>query len=139
MINRRSKPNALLIELVIVLLFFSLSVAVILQLFVAAHEKSVRGSVDSQATMMAEDVADRFYASDLKAADFFTEDGWTKADGAYEKGGEAEGRALRFIVTGETERTEAGALDAYTLAVYDGMAEIAALPVVRYVPGEGTP
>ena len=139
MISRRSKPNAILIELVIVLLFFSLSAAVILQLFMAAHEKSVRGDVNSEALMMAEDLADRFYVSPLEAQAFFAQDGWSAADGGFEKVGEAGSRSLRFAISGETRDTQVGALDDYLLAVYDGEMEIVALPVLRYAPREVTP
>lgn len=138
-VNKRTKPNALLIELVIVLLFFSLSASVILQLFVATHDKSLRSRVDSAAMAMAEDLADRFYTSDLDAEAFFAADGWRAVDGSRERDVQIEQRNLRFVVSGAQTVAAAGVLDDLTLSVYDGDLNTITLAIARYRGGEVRP
>jgi len=133
-----SKPNALLIELLIVLLFFALSAVVILQVFMGARDKSVRSGVDSAALMTAEDIAERLYASNLDAENFFVEDGWMVADG-HSKEIQVAGRDIRYVVRIETAKEQAGYLEEATLTAYDGDREVLTLPIIRYMPGEEAP
>ncbi len=137
--KKAGKPNSLLIELVIVLLFFSLSASVILQLFVATHDKSVRSRVDSAAMTMAEDLADRFYVSELNADAFFLADGWQQSEGTQQRSVLVEGRTLRFVVSGENTATAAGTLNDLKLNVYDGELTVLTLPIARYRSGEVRP
>ena len=74
--NSTRKPNAMLIELVIVILFFAISAGIILQLFVAASDRSGQSATDSNALLMTEDVAERFVASKLPVDEFFAALGW---------------------------------------------------------------
>lgn len=134
--NKAGKPNALLIELVIVLLFFSLSAAVILQLFIGAHDKSVRSSTDSVAIIMAEDMAERFLASDLTADAFLTAEGFTLAEGAYILSTQADGRSIQMVAEPSRQEGMAGNLDEVTLTVCDGDLTILTIPVSRYLPKE---
>ncbi len=134
--KKAGRPNAMLIELIIVLLFFSLSAAIILQVFVATHNKSVRSKVDSAALMMAEDLADRFYVSELDTETFFAAAGWKSVDGRHERQLKVENRALLFVIGGEHVETAAGMLDDLTITIYDGETEIVTLPMARYQPGE---
>lgn len=60
--DRKNRPNAFFIEIVIVLLFFSLSAAVILQLFVMAHNQSTRSREQSASVIKAQDIAEQFKA-----------------------------------------------------------------------------
>jgi len=126
-----------LIELVIVLLFFSLSAAVILQLFVAAHERSVRSEVASIGTLLAEDISGRFAVSELVAEDFFAEDGWTTDAAGYMREAWAGDNRLTMTAHGGTEKTPAGMLDQWTLTVFSGEDSIISVPMARYVPEEG--
>ncbi|MCL1963764.1 MAG: hypothetical protein FWF69_01715 [Firmicutes bacterium] len=157
MMKKVSRPNTLLLELVIVLLFFSLSACVILQLFVAAHDKSVRSVVGSWALMEAEDIAEKFAASQADKDTFFAQADWRPRGEGYERYVEANGRALLCLVAGETRNTPAGYLDDLTLTLYktqtppsgsgemprcitiDGEHPLVTLPLTRYRHGEGTP
>ncbi len=141
--KKAGKPNSLLIELVIVLLFFSLSASVILQLFVATHNKSTHSKVGSAALMLAEDLNDRFAVSDLAIETFLAASGWVPAEdgdaNAYVRTVNLEGRALEVAVTGAQQTSEAGVLDEYAIDVYDRGDVIIHLPMVRYSPREVTP
>jgi len=139
MMKKASKPNALLIELVIVLLFFSLSTAVILQLFVAAHDKSMKSGVGTEAMMISEDLAERFAVSSLEVHAFFEQEGWAPRDAGYEHGVKIGVRDLLYVVQGETKEGPAGSLDDFIMAVYDGDSTVLTIPLARYIPKEGTP
>lgn len=62
MIKKRSRVNVLLIEIVIVILFFSLSAAVTVQLFVAAHNRSRESRDVNQAMLHSQELAEVFLA-----------------------------------------------------------------------------
>lgn len=134
------RPNAMLIELVIVILFFALSAGIILQLFVAAHDRSAQNETDTAAMLMAEDFAERFAASRQPLDAFLEADGWAAQADARTKQVAREGATpLTLHLTGESEQAEAGTLDRLTLTIRDGGREAVTLPVSRYLPGEGTP
>lgn len=130
------RPNSLLVELVIVLFFFSLSTAVILQLFIAAHDKSVRDMTDSAATLMAEDYAERFAQSRMAAEKFLEENGFEREGDIYARAAEADGRSLRLTAQPAQENTGAGTLSTVDLTIFDGDTVAIRLPLSCYVPGE---
>ncbi len=66
---------AFLMELIVVILFFSLSTAVTLRLFVAAHEKERESTRLSDAVERAQDTAEQFRVKGI--ALFASSDGWT--------------------------------------------------------------
>ncbi len=84
--NNRS--NALLIELLIVLLFFMLSATVLLRLFAAARLQGEAAQELAEATLQAQNLAEMLYAAEdpeqMLQAEGFSEAGgiWTKEDGA---------------------------------------------------------
>ncbi len=135
---KTGKPNTLLIELVIVLLFFSLSAAVILQLFVATHDRQLRNEVESGATLLAEDISARFAASDLDAKVFFAADGWAETEGGYSRTTVVAGRTLTLSLEGAAEQTAAGKLDDFLLTILRDGERVVSLPLARYIPGEET-
>ena len=137
--NERRKPNAMLIELVIVILFFAISASIILQLFVAAHDRSVQSDVENTAVLTAEDIVERFAASSLGADAFFEDLGWIEEPNGYGLQTSVDGHTLRLVSTGSTEDTTAGTLDDLTLTIYDSDREVVSLPMVRYTPKEDTP
>ncbi len=138
--SKTGKPNSLLIELVIVLLFFSLSAVVILEVFVAAHDKSVGSVVGSEGTFMAEDLAERFYASSMDPEAFLLEEGFVKAgENLYAH----EARVNKYIITLSAavsrEQEPWGSLDTIELTLRFGNSAFLTVPAVRYMPKEGTP
>lgn len=138
--NGTRKPNAMLIELVIVILFFSISAGIILQLFVAANERGHQNDVDNTAMLLAEDVAERLAVSTQTLDAFFMGDGWVQKDDAYVRQESAyAGRRLQLTARGATEEREAGTLDSVELTIYDGDRAVLSMPVARYLPMEVTP
>lgn len=72
---KKSGSMAFLLELILVILFFSLSTAVTLRLFVAAHDKERDSSRLSDALECAQDTAERFRVQGTSMFD--PSDGWT--------------------------------------------------------------
>lgn len=128
------KRNAMLIELIIVILFFSISVSIVMQLFVASSIRSNQSQFDTAALFYAEDIAEQFAASDLPAADFLEDAGFAFASEAYTKAVDMDGAALVLRAECDSEDTGAGVLDSMLLTAHDGEREALVLPLRRYLP-----
>ena len=62
--SHKTKLNAFLVELVLVILFFALSCAVVVQLFASAHQTSMRSSRQTSALLQAQQLMESVQASD---------------------------------------------------------------------------
>ena len=62
---KHNQLNTLLMEILIVVLFFALCSTVILDVFVGAHNQSARAGAQADALTAAQSLADRLYAYDL--------------------------------------------------------------------------
>ena len=60
--QKKARPNSFFIEIIIVLLFFSLSAAVILQVFVSAHQKSTLSNEQNLSMVKAQELTEEFKA-----------------------------------------------------------------------------
>ena len=69
--TRLKQTNTFLVEIIIVILFFSLSVAVTLQLFVSAHADSTLSSEKNIALMRAQSVCEQIREADPGAPESF--------------------------------------------------------------------
>ncbi len=94
--------NTLLVELLIVILFFMLACTVLLQVFASARRQSARAEVLAAAVAKAQNAADTLYgASDAENALFQlgfdrTEDGFTLACEGFTLTAQAETQKTRF-------------------------------------------
>ena len=73
---KHNQLNTLLMEILIVVLFFALCSTVILDVFVGAHNQSARAGAQADALTAAQSLADRLYAADeredvLRQSGFF--------------------------------------------------------------------
>ena len=59
-----NRSNALLVELLIVVLFFMLSSTILLRVFSTAHQQNVRAGAITTALTEAQNVAEGLYAAD---------------------------------------------------------------------------
>lgn len=132
--KQNGRVNALLVELLIVVLFFMLASTTLMEIFGAAKQNSTRAGVRSEALMQAQNLAETLYGADApldKLADMgFVQgaDGWEKAEKLYS-----------LIVTCWEEATEAGLLRRMEVsALYQGE-NLFTLPADRYIPGEVQP
>lgn len=78
----RNRKNLLLLEMIIVLFFFSVSVVITLQVFAAAHGTSNENINTSNGLLHLQDWGDQLYASDDPLA-FLQGEGWEEEMGAY--------------------------------------------------------
>ncbi|MBQ9196447.1 MAG: hypothetical protein IJ157_04305 [Clostridia bacterium] len=84
-----NRSNALLVELLIVVMFFMLAATVLLQVFSAASDQGSKAGRVTQALVSAQNVAERLYAADAPETALvemgFTRQGniWTRDDGDY--------------------------------------------------------
>lgn len=137
--ERKGKTNAFFIEMILVILFFALSMAVVIQVFTAAHSRTVLSGDTSVALVKAQDVAEQFRAlaepeqplcflgntSNQVAITF--DSGWQKADG------ESTAYTLQALVT--SKDTGAGTLLCCVITVTraDGVI-LSELTASRYMP-----
>ena len=62
--KNKNKSNSLLVELLIVIMFFMLSGTVLIQVFAKAHELRERSARKMDALLFAQNTADTLYASE---------------------------------------------------------------------------
>ena len=131
---KRYQGNILLIELLIVILFFSLSQVVMVRVFASAHEKSYDSVQLRHALIACQDVAEQLSTSEnpdalLRRMDF------TGEDGSYFRCNE---KGFDIYVHCAQEETAAGTLLTSTITAQKNDNEILSLPVSLYVPKEGS-
>ena len=110
--KNHSHSNALLVELLIVVLFFMLASTVLLQLFTAARTQSLRAEELSEATHLAQNLAES-----------------CQADGSL---ADLPVSSLTASVESTSQQSESGTLTYYTVNIYSGDDLIYTLPSARY-------
>ena len=131
----KNRSNALLVELLIVVMFFMLASTVLLQVFSTAHNQISRAGIRTRALNEAQNVADRLYAARTQddegaaLADFgFTSD---------ESGAQAlEKDGYTLTVRFDSQAREAGNMRLYTVEAYQTDELLFTLPVARYEEGQ---
>ena len=133
--KKHSTANILLIELVLVILFFMLCVSTIVEMFGLARVKSAYAKASSSAVMTVENLEERLAAAtdagaELEKEGFVLEDGrWILRE---------EGYAITAVES--TEETEAGLLRTVTFSAEQKTGKtLFNLPVTNYIPGEVSP
>ncbi len=124
------KGNMLLIELVIVLLFFSLSQVAVVQVFAGAQRKAADSRVLYGALMAAEDVAERLCREPEPDA-ALTELGFMGENGIYILCDEA---GYDLYVSLHRLQQPAGQLITANLTARQGERELFSLPSAYYLP-----
>ena len=61
--RNRNRSNVLLVEILIAVLFFMLSAAVLVRVFVTSRNLTVRSGVEAKALVEAQNVAEALYAA----------------------------------------------------------------------------
>jgi hypothetical protein len=126
--------RAVLMELMIIVLFFALSSVIIVRLFAAAHQTSSQSAESAKLLQAAQTWADRLRASDDFTAEL-RDNGWNPAEGGFMLA--AGGGALSVTGLREEEGLR-GSLSACELSASILGREIFVLPIARYMP-EGEP
>ncbi len=130
-----NRSNALLVELLIVVMFFMLASTVLLQVFSTAHNQISRAGTRTRALNEAQNVADRLYtaktpededtalaslgfSSDESGAQVLEKDGYT------------------LTVRCDLQARKAGNMRLYTVEAYQTDELLFTLPVARYEEGQ---
>ena len=132
--NERSRANTLLIELLLVVFFFMLSAAILVQVFANAKLKSRTAKAINASMLDAQNIAEELYHTDdpdavLNAYGFTAQgDGWELHKDGY-----------LLKVTQHTETTDSGILRTYEISSAEGDNTLIMLPSTRFIPGEVSP
>ncbi|MBQ3373659.1 MAG: hypothetical protein IJG40_11060 [Oscillospiraceae bacterium] len=125
--NRNHQGNALLVELLIVVLFFMLASTVLLQLFASARSQGDKAEALTKAMGQAQNIADTLYAAeDMEAA--LEELGFSPEG---ERWVLPEGKCTASVVLA-CEETGAGAFTRYTVSILEGEEVLITLPGARF-------
>ena len=131
--QRRFRNGPVLMELIIVILFFALSASVILQVFAAGYGQSGRTRRLDGALVAAQDWAEQLSATD-DMEQLLLDGGWqVQEDGTLRLNG-PQGVTLTAVLS--EQKCETGMLYRARIVALDGEEEAFALPVANYVPGE---
>ena len=129
-----SRANALLVELLLVIFFFMISAAVLVQVFADAKLKSRTAHATNATMLEAQNIAEDLYAADDPDA-VLNAYGFTEKDGALIL--EKDGYFLK--VTVREQETESGLLKTYDVSGVEGDKTLLTLPSTRFIPKEVSP
>lgn len=119
--------NALLVELLIVVLFFMLSATVLLQVFSTARNQSVRAGTLIDALNETQNVADRLYAAwDMETA--LSELGFSRRENFWR----LDEGDYAITVTANQEAASNGTMARYEVRAIQNEDVLLTLPVARY-------
>ena len=122
-----NRSNALLVELLIVVLFFMLSATVLLQVFSTARSQSALAGKLIQASNAAQDTADRLYGAQ-DAESMLAEMGWTQENDLWRLPGDDFNLTVSFT----REQQPSGELVRYQVQAVSGGQTLVDLPGARY-------
>ena len=120
--KNHSHSNALLVELLIVVLFFMLASTVLLQLFTAARTQSLRAEELSEATHLAQNLTESCQAGGSLDSFPVSSDGRISFPGS----------SLTASVESTSQQSESGTLTYYTVNIFSGDDLIYTLPSAHY-------
>ena len=129
-----SRANALLVELLLVIFFFMISAAILVQVFADAKLKSRTAKATTASMLEAQNIAEDLYAAEdpdaVIAGYGFTAEGdnWVLQKDGY-----------TLQITLKTEETEGGVLRTYNVSGVEKGKTLLTLPSTRYIPKEVSP
>lgn len=127
----KKHSNPLLVELMIVILFFTLAASVLMEIFTTADSITRRSAAETTALREGQNLAERLYAAPDGEA-LLVGEGFAECDGNWTK----EIDNIHISVTELTQQTKVGFLKSYSVITSEGENTLLAIPVTRYVPGE---
>ena len=128
------RANALLVELLLVIFFFMLSAAVLVQIFGDAKLKSRTAHATNASMLDAQNIAEDLYETDDAEA-LLSGYGFTGENGTWTL--QKEGYLLK--VTCREEETASGVLRTYDVSGVEGEKTLLTLPSTRFIPREVSP
>ncbi len=129
-----SRANTLLLELLLVILFFMLACTTIVEIFGQARMRSEQATVHNEAMLQAENIAEKLYNA-ADETDILTEIGFARSGDIWSM--TVENAELQVNVS--DRETEAGLIRSFEISATEGDTELFMLPVSRYLPKEVAP
>ena len=129
-----SRANALLVELLLVIFFFMISAAILVQVFADAKLKSRTAHATNASMLEAQNIAEDLYAAEDPDA-VLAGYGFAAQDGGWVL--EKDGYLLK--VTLREEETASGILRTYDVSGVEGENTLLTLPSTRFIPKEVSP
>ena len=127
-----SRSNALLVELLLVIFFFMISAAILVQVFADAKQKSAVAKATNASMLDAQNIAEDLYASEDPDA-VLASYGFTAEDGSWVL--EKDGYLLKVTLQAETT----GELRTYDISGVRNGNTLLTLPSTRFIPKEVSP
>lgn len=126
--------HAVMVELMIIILFFSLSSVVVVRLFAAAHQLNRQSTASTRLLLTAQSWADQLRGEDDFQA-FLAENGWKNNEDGLSLA--VEGGIVKVTNLHEEEGSN-GRLSSCDIAAFMEEQEVFSLPIANYQP-EGKP
>ena len=136
---KRDSDSLMLLEICLAIVFFALSAAVILQVFVGAHQKSIRSETVTIGCLLAEDAVNALQGTEKTAEAFFMAEGYEETEEGLKKQVTVNEREYTLIAENEVEEGTKGQLERGQIEVKYGEATVHKMPYARFVPGEENP
>ena len=128
------RANALLVELLLVILFFMLGSTTLVEIFADAKHKSLQARAMNAAVMEAENISDDLYGAD-DPEKVLADLGFTKENDSWI----LTQKEYTLTVTQKDEETENGVLRKFTIDGKGDGKDLFSLPSTRYIPKEVSP
>ena len=129
-----NRANALLMELLIVILFFMFAATTLVEIFGMARQRSRRAESAAAALLEAQNAAETLYDAEDPVL-WLRENGFSEQDGAWI----LDSGEYLLRVTEQTEETEAGWLRTVNVGAEIEGESLFTLPSVRYTEKEASP
>ena len=129
-----SRANALLMELLIVILFFMFAAMTLVQIFGMSRSRSRQAMAANDAMLEAQNTAETLYDAE-DTANVLTEMGFTRNGEAWT----LENGEYTLVVTEMLEETKAGVLRNTRVDAVYGEETVISLPATRYLGKEAAP
>ena len=131
-----NRTNILLVEMLVVILFFMLAATTIVELYASARQKSIHARAVNSAMLVAEDLTERFYDRQDETAEL------TAFGFVYDsESGKWVLEKEDYVMTAQVQETakEAGMLRTILLKAERKDQVLLEIPSSRYLPGEVSP
>lgn len=135
--KQRSRANALLVELVLVIFFFMLASTVLVRLFADARHRTIQARATNESIAAAQNIAEELYAAG-NPEEWLAANGFAAAEDAGKTWTMAEGEYTLFV-TETSEETKGGTLRTFTVSAVGDGKQLFTLPSTRYLPKEVSP
>lgn len=136
---KKNTSSLVMMEIALAVLFFALSAAVILQVFVGSYRLSMQSETLCTASVLSEDVVNALLVDEKDTDAFFIQDGFTQTNGSYQKEVVCNQIAYTLIADYQVKNGEHGQIAQGNIIVKTANEEDFVLPFSRFMAKEVRP